>query len=54
MTRRVDTSKHTITVMDGTEVAGTLVERCGEFIAFDIAGKKLGTFKTLIEAARRA
>jgi len=52
MTRRADTTKHTIAVFDGADRAGSLVERAGKFEAFDLAGRSLGTFPDLRTAAR--
>jgi hypothetical protein len=43
---------HALTVYDGTTLAGIITERNGEFIAFDIAGRRLGVFTNQRDAVR--
>jgi hypothetical protein len=52
MSRRADTTKHTIAVNDGADLVGTLVERGNAFDAYSADGRFIGTFKTLLAAAR--
>jgi hypothetical protein len=54
MTRReqqvVDTRNHVLSVFDGAVMAGSLVERAGEFHAYDVDGKYLGAFGDMRQA----
>ncbi len=47
-----DTRNHALTVFDGADRVGSLVERAGKFEAFDIEGRHLGTFPDLRAASR--
>jgi hypothetical protein len=38
---------------DGQDRAGTVIKQDGEFFAFDADGHCIGTFDTMIEAARK-
>jgi hypothetical protein len=42
-----------LAVCDGQERVGSVIKQAGEFFAFDINDRCLGTFDTLIEAARK-
>jgi hypothetical protein len=41
-----------LSVYDGAALAGFIVERAGEFTAFDADNEHLGTFKTQRDASR--
>jgi hypothetical protein len=43
---------HALTVYDGTNLAGTITKRNGEFIAFDITGHRVGVFMSQRDAVR--
>jgi hypothetical protein len=50
--KRVDTRSHALSVFDGAIRAGSLVERGGEFLAFDLDGRHLGAFPDMRTASR--
>lgn len=52
MSRRADTTKHLISVSDGQDQVGTLVERGGEYLAYDLVGNLVGSFPNQLTAAR--
>jgi hypothetical protein len=41
-----------LTVTDGHDTVGTIVERDGRWLAYDVAGKLIGTFRSQAEAMR--
>ena len=43
---------YALTVYDGTNLAGTITERNGGFIAFDITGHRVGVFTSQRDAVR--
>jgi hypothetical protein len=47
-----DCRNHLLVVNDGADRVGSLVERAGEFHAYDIDGRHLGAFSDLRAAAR--
>jgi hypothetical protein len=47
-----DYRNHVLTVYDGAEMVGSLVERAGQFHAFDLRGALVGRFADLRAAAR--
>jgi hypothetical protein len=51
-TRLIDCRNHSLTVFDGADRVGSLVERDGCFQAFDLAGVSHGTFDKVAAAAR--
>jgi hypothetical protein len=48
----VDTRNHALSVFDGADRVGSLVERAGEFHAYDVDGRHLGAFTDMRAAAR--
>jgi hypothetical protein len=48
----VDCRGRVLTVFDGADRVGSLVETGGEFRAFDLDGRCLGSFPTMLRAAR--
>jgi hypothetical protein len=50
--RAVDCRNHVVTVFDGADRVGSLIERAGRFEAFDLAGRRIGSFPTLLAASR--
>ena len=40
-------------IYDGQERAGTVIRQGDEFFAFDVRGKCIGVFDTMIEASRK-
>jgi hypothetical protein len=48
----VDVRNHLLVVNDGADRVGSLVERAGEFHAHDLAGRHLGSYPTMVQAAR--
>jgi hypothetical protein len=47
-----DCRRHVLTVYDGAEMIGSLVQAGGEFHAFDVDGVHVGTFNDMRSAAR--
>jgi hypothetical protein len=48
----VDCTNNALTVFDGADSAGSLVERDGTFHAYDIGGRCVGAFAEMGAAAR--
>jgi len=49
--REAPAASRPLSLCDGRDWLGNIVERDGKFVAFDTAGKTLGTFPTLRQAA---